>query len=127
MSSAFQTLKSNAKILNQQTPEPGALEVVFNAQGSDNEAVSSTNDPEPTEDTSKSATESAEGQAEKPELNGSSKEAKSTEQKSSEPTSTPETKKNDEVPISREIASKLRKFKKYEEKYPGAYYYIIFY
>lgn len=119
MASAFQTLKTNAKILNQQTPDPGALEVVFNSNqsSSDNEAAknltSGAENPEPP-----AATESNAENTDLPESNGSTKVPEFVEKPNAEPQ---DAKKSDEVHTSKEIASKLRKFRKYEEKYPGMY------
>jgi hypothetical protein len=106
MTSAFQTLKSNAKLLNSDTPEPGALEVVFDSnqetpakseknEGSDSDSKKEKSDTKEVVDPSKSEPEKGAS------LAADSKAGTET------------------MALSKDITSKLRKFKKYEEKYPG--------
>lgn len=133
MTSAFETLKSNANILNQSTPEPGALEVVFtSAQGSDhddresNEAQEAKEGAENSDDHEANTTGDSVDAKDPGGTNDSKAEPKANELKS---IGNPDPKPNEskaksepsqpEIPISKEISSKLRKFRKYEEKYPG--------
>lgn len=106
MSSAFQTLKSNAKLLNSDTPEPGAMEVVF-----DSNFDSETS-------TEKVKSNDSDKKLETPEVQESADAGKSDLSKPASPASISKL-EADTVVLPKEIVSKLRKFKKYEEKYPG--------
>lgn len=116
MTSAFNTLKSNAKILSQETPEPGALEVVFiNNQEEAKETLNDTDDSKPDQESKFEDPKAEEAEAtDKP-----AEKEYASEVKQSESNVASEPEPASDVAISKEVASKLRKFKKYEEKYPG--------
>lgn len=108
MTSAFQTLKSNAKLLSSDTPEPGALEVVFD----------SNQDTPPKSD--KTEGNDNDSKTEKSDAKEAADPSQSEPVKSASPA--PDSKAGTEtMALPKDITSKLRKFKKYEEKYPGKY------
>lgn len=114
MQSAFSTLKKNADVLSSQTPEPGQLEVIFNSE--DHPLSESTNAG------GDAAKKDGDTEGKEPESQSAPDQKETEKQQQQEPKVAPAPPANsDEVPVSKEIASKLRKFRKYEEKYPGEY------
>lgn len=115
MTSAFNTLKSNAKILSQETPEPGALEVVFSSnQEEAKETLNGTDESKPDQESTSEDPKAEPEVTDKPTEKEDASESKKPESNVSS-----ETEPASDAAISKEVASKLRKFKKYEEKYPG--------
>lgn len=130
MQTAFTTLKNNAKLLNSQTPEPGQLEVVFNSE----EGAGDGDDERPDSEAKTKEKLINEGKGESAgEANKSNDGASAAKEHlpppteaSGDATPSPSSQKNNDVHISKEIASKLRKFRKYEEKYPGMHLQLFF-
>lgn len=132
---AFDTLRANASLLNTQTPDPGSLDVTSEPH----EDVKASATPESADTSNGNAKETGDDTT-----NGTADSAE-TEPASEEPTDkNPASNKPDEdstvQPVSgktvvidgftvpKEIGPKLRKFKKYEAKYPSKWdLYELFY
>lgn len=127
VSKAFDTLKANAGILSTQTPDPDSLDIHSSPRPeTPSKELSPQPSSHPTETTdSNQSTTNSSTQEHGDTSDSNHPDSEPNKDAQAAPPNPVNTVEYDGFIVPREIVPKLRKFKKYEAKYPGMFYFYF--